>query len=87
VRGLPHRLGPRIGVIVMAAALAAASVVLGVAPAGTSTAFALTVSTIGIALAGATTAAAIRAPRTPTAFRLTIVIAILDVALLITNAI
>lgn len=87
VRGLPHRLGPRIGVIVMAVALAAASVVLGVAPATTSTAFALTVSAIGIALAAATAVAAVRAPRSSTAFRLTIGIAILDVALLITNAI
>ncbi|MFT7839817.1 UbiA family prenyltransferase [Saccharothrix sp. BKS2] len=86
VRGLPHRLGPRTGVIVMAGALAAASVVLGVAPATTSTAFALTVSATGIALAAATTAAAVRAPRGPLAFRLTIGIAVLDVALLITNA-
>lgn len=82
VRGLPHRLGPRTGVIVMAVALAAASIVLGVAPATTSTVFALTVSAAGIALAAATAVAAVRAPRSPVAFRLTIVIAILDVALL-----
>lgn len=87
VRGLPHRLGPRTGVIVMAVALATASVVLGVAPATTSSGFALAVPAIGITLAAATAAAAVRAPRSPLAFRLTIVIAILDVALLITNAI
>ncbi|WP_447008125.1 UbiA family prenyltransferase [Saccharothrix isguenensis] len=86
VRGLPHRLGPRTGVIVMALALAAASVVLGVAPSATSTAFALTASVAGISLAAATAVAAVRAPRSPVAFRLTIVIAVLDVVLLITNA-
>jgi 4-hydroxybenzoate polyprenyltransferase len=85
VQGLPHRLGPRTGVIVMAVALAAASVLLGVAPAGTSAAVALTVSATGIALAAATAVAAVRAPRSPVAFRLTIVIAILDVVLLITT--
>ncbi|ALG09938.1 UbiA family prenyltransferase [Kibdelosporangium phytohabitans] len=83
VRGLPHRLGPRVGVIVMAVALAAASVVLGVAPATTSAAFAVTVAAAGIALAAAAAAAAIRAPRSSAAFRLTIVIAVLDVTLLI----
>ncbi|WP_410665347.1 UbiA family prenyltransferase [Amycolatopsis sp. lyj-84] len=85
VRGLPHRLGATAGVIVMAAALAAASVILGVAPATTSSTFALTVSAAGIALAAATALSAVRAPRSPVAFRLTIVIAILDVVLLITT--
>ncbi len=85
VRGLPHRLGATAGVIVMAVALAAASVILGVAPATTSPIFALTVSTAGIALAAATALSAVRAPRSPVAFRLTIVIAILDVVLLITT--
>jgi 4-hydroxybenzoate polyprenyltransferase len=85
VRGLPHRLGPRTGVIVMAVALAAASVVLGVAPAGTSTVYAVATSVAGIALAAATAVAAVRAPHSPAAFRLTIVIAVLDVVLLITN--
>ncbi|WET76439.1 UbiA family prenyltransferase [Amycolatopsis sp. QT-25] len=83
VRGLPHRFGPRNGVIVMATALATASVILGVAPATTSTVFALTVSGVGIALAAATAVAAVRAPLSPVAFRLTIVSAILDVTLLI----
>ncbi|MFD1148497.1 UbiA family prenyltransferase [Saccharothrix hoggarensis] len=86
VRGLPQRLGPRIGVIVMALALTAASVVLGTAPATTSAEFALSVSAIGVLLAVAATVAAIRTPRSPAAFRLTIMIAIFDVVLLITNA-
>jgi 4-hydroxybenzoate polyprenyltransferase len=83
VRGLPHRLGARRGVVVMAVALAAASVVLGVAPAGASTAFALTASTLGIALAAATAVLALRAPHSPVPFRLTVAIAVLDVVLLL----
>jgi 4-hydroxybenzoate polyprenyltransferase len=83
VRGLPHRLGARTGVIVMAAALAAAAVVLGVAPAATSVPFALTVSAFGVALAAATAVLALREPRSTAAFRLTIVIAVLDVVLLL----
>ncbi|MFJ5986139.1 UbiA family prenyltransferase [Lentzea sp. NPDC092896] len=84
VRGLPHRLGPRAGVIVMAAALAAASAVLGLSPAGASVLYSVVVVTAGIALAAATTVAAIRAPHSAIAFRLTVAIALLDVVLLIT---
>jgi 4-hydroxybenzoate polyprenyltransferase len=83
VRGLPHRLGPRTGVIVMAVALAAASVVLGVAPERTSWPFALVASLLGTTLAAVTAVTAARAPHGPAAFRLTIAIAILDVVLLI----
>jgi 4-hydroxybenzoate polyprenyltransferase len=83
VRGLPHRLGPRRGVVVMAVALAAASVVLGLAPAGASPVFALTVCTLGIALAAAAAVVALRAPESPVAFRLTVVIAVVDVVLLL----
>ncbi len=86
IRGLPHRLGARAGVIVMAVALAAASVVLGAAPATTSAVLALTASTAGIALAAATAVVAVRAPQSPVAFRLTIMIAVLDVVLLISTA-
>lgn len=84
VRGLPHRLGPRAGVIVMAAALAAASVVLGLAPAGAPALYSAVVVTTGIALAAATTLAAVRSPDSPIAFRLTVTIAVMDVVLLIT---
>ncbi|MEV6714663.1 UbiA family prenyltransferase [Lentzea sp. NPDC051208] len=84
VRGLPHRLGPRTGVIVMALALATASIVLGLAPAGASALYSAVVVTVGITLAAATTVAAIRAPHTAIAFRLTVAIALLDVVLLIT---
>ncbi|HEX7307219.1 UbiA family prenyltransferase [Lentzea sp.] len=84
VRGLPHRLGPRTGVIVMAGALATASVVLGLAPAGASALYSAVVVTTGVALAVVTTAAAIRAPHSAIAFRLTVAIALLDVVLLLT---
>jgi 4-hydroxybenzoate polyprenyltransferase len=83
VRGLPHRLGPRTSVIVMAAALATASVVLGLAPATAPALYAVTVVTVGITLAAATTVAAVRAPQSPVAFRLTVALALLDVVLLI----
>jgi 4-hydroxybenzoate polyprenyltransferase len=83
VRGLPHRLGPRAGVVVMAISLAAASVVLGFGPESASTAFALTASAAGILGAVASATAAARAPDSPVAFRITLAIALLDVALLI----
>ncbi|MGW6443187.1 UbiA family prenyltransferase [Lentzea sp. NPDC055074] len=84
VRGLPHRLGPRAGVIVMAAALATASVVLGLAPADAPALYSAVVVTAGIVVAAATTVAAVRAPDSPVAFRLTVVIAVVDVVLLLT---
>ncbi|GGM73009.1 hypothetical protein GCM10011609_06080 [Lentzea pudingi] len=84
VRGLPHRLGPRVGVIVMTLALATASVVLGLAPAQASALYSAVAVTTGLALATATTVAAIRAPHSAIAFRLTVAIALLDVVLLIT---
>ncbi|MGB3438474.1 MAG: UbiA family prenyltransferase [Actinophytocola sp.] len=83
VRGLPHRLGPRNGVLVMAAALATASVTLGLAPDGASVRYTVTVVTAGIVLVAATAVAAVLAPRSPLAFRLTVALAVLDVVLLI----
>ncbi|MCS7475893.1 UbiA family prenyltransferase [Umezawaea endophytica] len=83
VRGLPQRLGPRWGVVVMAVALASASVVLAFGPAGTSRVFALVAVTGGVAGALGAVVAALRAPDGPAAFRITIAIAVLDVGLLI----
>ncbi len=83
VRGLPQRLGPQNGVIVMAAALVAASVVLATAPQVAPTAFTATASSIGIVLAVVTAAFAVRFPHSPTAFRCTVVIAVLDVVVLL----
>jgi 4-hydroxybenzoate polyprenyltransferase len=86
VRGLPHRLGPTWGVVVMAASLAAASVVLGVGPDSASTAFAWTASAVGIAAATLAAGVAIRRPESPLAFRITMLIAVLDVALVVVVA-
>lgn len=83
VRGLPQRLGPQAGVIVMVAALAAASVVLGTAPQVTPTAFTAAASSAGIVLALVTATIAARSPYSPTAFRFTVVIAALDVVVLL----
>ena len=83
VHGLPQRWGAPGGVVAMAASLAGASVVLGFGPASRSTAFAVTASTAGIILAAAVVVAAVRAPHSTLAFRLTLLIAVLDVGLLI----
>jgi len=83
VRGLPQRLGPRRGVVVMAVVLAAASVVLGLGPTGTSRVFAVIAVTGGVVGALGATVAALRVPDGPAAFRVTIAIAVLDVGLLI----
>ncbi|WNV87000.1 UbiA family prenyltransferase [Umezawaea sp. Da 62-37] len=87
VRGLPQRLGPRWGVVVMAAALAAASVVLGFGPTDTSTTFTLVAVGGGVLGALAAAAVAVRSPDSPAAFRITIAIALLDVGLLIAAAV
>jgi 4-hydroxybenzoate polyprenyltransferase len=86
VRGLPQRLGRQAGVMVMAAALAAASVVLGFGPASASLAFAIIASALGVAGATAAAVVASRVPDSPAAFRLTMAIAVLDVGLLIVVA-
>ncbi len=84
VRGLPQRLGRRTGVLVMAASLAAASVVLGFGPRTGSVVFGSAVSATGVAAALVAAAAATRAPDSALAFRLTLLIAVMDVGLLVT---
>jgi 4-hydroxybenzoate polyprenyltransferase len=86
VRGLPQRVGARTGVIVMAVALAAASVVLGFGPASASMAYSLFASGAGLIIAGTAAIAAIRNPESPAAFRITLLIAVLDVGLLLASA-
>jgi len=83
VRGLPQRLGPRWGVVVMALALGASAVVLGFGPAGTTPLFAFSAAGAGLVGALITAAVALRLPDSPAAFRITIALAVLDVALLI----
>ncbi len=86
VRGLPQRLGPRAGVVVMAITLAAAAIVLGFGPSSASTVFAVIASTIGILAAGTVAILALRAPGSAAAFRMTLAIAVLDVSLLLVVA-
>jgi 4-hydroxybenzoate polyprenyltransferase len=86
VRGLPQRLGTRAGVVVMAVTLAAASIVLGFGPGSTSLAVACAAAAVGVAGAAGATVAVTRAPESPAAFRITLLIALLDVALLIAIA-
>jgi 4-hydroxybenzoate polyprenyltransferase len=83
VRGLPHRLGQRNGVIVMAASLAVASAVLAFVPGTTPVALAVSSAVAGTTLAAAAAVTAVRWPHSQAAFRITIAIAILDVALLV----
>jgi 4-hydroxybenzoate polyprenyltransferase len=86
VRGLPQRLGPRAGVIVLALALAAASVVLGFAPAQHSLVLASAAAALGIGAAAVVAVLAWRSPESPAAFRVTLVLALVDVGLLIVLA-
>ncbi len=86
VRGLPQRLGPRAGVVVMAVTLATASAVLGFGPAQRSVALALAASTLGLVGAAVVALLAVRRPDSAAAFRVTLVLALLDVALLIALA-
>jgi 4-hydroxybenzoate polyprenyltransferase len=86
VRGLPQRLGRKAGVVVMALALVAASVVLGFGPETASTPFAVTAAVAGVVGALAATATALRTPDSPVAFRVTVAIAVVDVVLLVVTA-
>jgi 4-hydroxybenzoate polyprenyltransferase len=83
VRGLPQRLGLRRSVMVTAGSLAAASIVLGFGPGQSSILLDVTVAALGVAGAVAAAAAAARRPETATAFRITMLMALLDVTVLI----
>ena len=85
VHGLPQRVGVRGSSIVIAATLAAASVVIGI---GSSRPIplAVAVSAVGLGGAGLVAGLASRAPGSPTAFRLTVLLALLDVAMILSLA-
>ncbi len=87
VRGLPQRLGVRAGVIVMAAALAGASVVLGFGPRSQSIAYSVVAAAVGTLGAVLVALVANRNPNSSLAFRLTLVIAVFDVGLLVLRAV
>lgn len=82
VRGLPQRIGARASTIVMATTLAAASVALGFGP-SRPLPLALGASLVGLLGALLVATLAYRIPDSPAAFRATIVLALLDVALIV----
>ena len=81
VRGLPQRLGPRLGVLVMAIALVAASIVLGFGPVRATAAFGFVVASLGVLAGAIAVVLAIRRPDSAAAFRVTMGMAVLDVVL------
>ncbi|MEO9138911.1 MAG: UbiA family prenyltransferase [Jatrophihabitans sp.] len=82
VRGLPQRLGARISTILMAAALAGAAVVLGLGP-DRSVLLGVGASLVGLGGAAAVAILALRSPGSPAAFRVTILLALVDVGLVL----
>lgn len=83
VRGLPQRLGPRLGVLVMAIALASASIVLGFGPVRTTVVFGVVVASLGVLAGAVAVVQAIRRPDGGAAFRVTLAMAVLDVVLFV----
>lgn len=86
VRGLPHRLGVRRAVALMAIALAATTVVLGLGPRSLPTAFAVVAATAGAVAGACAVVTALRNPDSPAPFRIMIAVAVLDVALVLVIA-
>jgi 4-hydroxybenzoate polyprenyltransferase len=81
VRGLPHRLGPRASLWLLAGSLAGAAAALGAGAAGRSAALAAAIVAVGVLIGVAVVALARR--HTEAAFTLTMVLAVTDVALLV----
>lgn len=81
IRGLPQRLGRRRGILAMTSTLAGASLVLGFGPGDVSLALGVTATVAGLVAAGTAAVLASRNPDSSAAFRLTLAIAVLDVAL------
>jgi 4-hydroxybenzoate polyprenyltransferase len=80
VRGLPHRLGLRAAIVLMAAVLAAASLVVVFGP-GTPSVPVLVVAVVAVLLACASAGLGLRRPDRPLAFYLALGVALLDVVL------
>lgn len=83
VRGLPHRLGPRASMAVMALVLAAASLIAVLGPARTPTALGWTAATLGAVVAAASAVLGIRHPGSGVAFYGLLAVALLDVVLFV----
>jgi 4-hydroxybenzoate polyprenyltransferase len=86
VRGLPQRMGRLGSVLTLACSLTAGSLVLAWGPSGNALALSITVTCVGIAGAGAAAVLAVRRPDSDAAFRVTLVLALLDVVLLLVLA-
>lgn len=83
VRGLPQRMGRLGSVLALAAALTAGSLVLAWGPSGNAVALSITVTCLGAVGAFAAAVLALRRPESDAAFRVTLVLALLDVALFV----
>lgn len=77
VRGLPHRLGQRRSLLLLAGALGGAAIVLGIGALGRSTAVGAVLVAVGVLATAAVLVFAGR--RSETAFTLTLVLAVVDV--------
>lgn len=86
IRGLPQRLGARGSIVALAALLAATAVVLAVGPRTAGPVFTPVVAAIGVLGAVAVTLVARRTADRPIAFRLTLALAVFDVAVVVTVA-
>ena len=83
IRGLPHRLGPRVAILVMAVVLAAASLVVVLGP-GSPPVPALIAACVAVLLACASAVLGLRKPNSPLAFYTALGIALIDVVLFVT---
>ncbi len=82
VRGLPHRIGARAAIVVMALTLAAASVVVVLGPGSASTP-ALVAASVAVLLACGSAVLGLRRPDHPFAFYAALGVALIDVVLFV----
>jgi 4-hydroxybenzoate polyprenyltransferase len=86
VRGLPHRLGARVSIVVMALVLAAATLVVVLGPPGAPSALGWTAAAVAVALAIGSAVLGIRRPDSALAFYGSLAIALIDVVLFVSAA-
>jgi 4-hydroxybenzoate polyprenyltransferase len=83
VRGLPHRLGARAGIVVMAVVLAAASLVVVLGPPGAPSPLGWAAAGVAVLLACGSAILGIRRPESVLAFYASLAIALIDVVLFV----
>ncbi|HEX3781342.1 MAG TPA: UbiA family prenyltransferase [Pseudonocardiaceae bacterium] len=86
VRGLPHRLGARASIVVMALVLAAATLVVVLGPSGAPGTLGWIAVALAVALAAGSAVLGIRRPNSALAFYSSLAIAIIDVVVFIAAA-